>query len=458
MNIVPHYHHYCEAASSKIQRFFAEFHVGQILRSCNAYKLRGFAVMAIFLVAFEAVFQRRSFYQRKKDAPESIPFERDTFYRFLNSCAIYWRKFTLLLGTAIIQKAIAPLTSGARRNVLIIDDSLFSRNRSKKVELLARVYDHVSGTYMKGFRMLTLGWSDGNTFLPLSHCLLSSSSKQQQLQGASEDVDPRSNGGKQRKLAQCKAPEVVLTLLQEAREAGAPARHVLFDSWFCSPASLHQIHELGYDVIARVKKSEKMHFCLQGRMQDVMAIYRNQKKRRGRSAYLLSVEAEAVKDSERLPVRLVYVRNKNKRSDYLVLVSTDLTLSEEEIIQTYGKRWNIEVFFKMCKSYLRLGKETRSISYDALTAHTAIVFARYMMLALEQRRNMDERSLGELFYLTIDELEDLHYLDALASLLSLLMDCAKEAEILDEEQVNQLLDLFVAKLPDLWGKCLKQCA
>ena len=419
MNIVPHHHHSCEAASSKIQQFFTEFHVSQILRSCNAYKLRGFAVMAIFLVAFEAAFQRRSFYQRKKDAPESIPFERDTFYRFLNSCAIHWRKFTLLLGTAIIQKAIAPLTSGARRNVLIIDDSLFSRNRSKKVELLARVYDHVSGTYMKGFRMLTLGWSDGNTFLPLSHCLLSSASKQQQLRGASEDVDPRSNGGKQRKLAQSKAPEVVLTLLQEARKAGVPAQHVLFDSWFCSPASLHQIHELGYDVIARVKKSEKMHFRFQDRMQDVKTIHRGQRKRRGRSAYLLSVEAEAVKN---------------------------------------GKRWNIEVFFKMCKSYLKLGKETRSISYDALTAHTSIVFARYMMLALEQRRNTDEQSLGELFYLAIDELEDLCYLDALAALLSLLMDCAQEAEILDEEQINQLLDLFVAKLPDLWGKCLKQCA
>ena len=63
-----------------------------------------------------------------------------------------------------------------------------------------------------------------------------------------------------------------------------------------------------------------------------------------------------------------------------------------------------------------------------------------MMLALEQRRDTDERSLGELFYLTIDELEYLHYLDALASLLSLLMDCAKEAEILDEKQVNQLLN------------------
>lgn len=33
----------------------------------------------------------------------------------------------------------------------------------------------------------------------------------------------------------------------------------------------------------------------------------------------------------------------------------------------------------------------------------------------------------------IDELEDLHYLDTLGSLLSLLMGCAKGAEILDEE-------------------------
>ncbi len=189
-----------------------------------------------------------------------------------------------------------------------------------------------------------------------------------------------------------------------------------------------------------------------------MAIYRSQKKRRGRSAYLLSVEAEAVKDGKRLPVRLVYVRNKARRGDYLVLVSTDLSLSEEEIIQTYGKRWNIEVFFKMCKSYLKLGKETRAISYDALTAHTSIVFTRYMMLALEQRRNVDERSIGELFFLTIDELEDLRYLDALTMLLKLLMDCAKDTEILDEEQLNQLLDLFLAKLPDLWQRCLKQCA
>ena len=44
------------------------------------------------------------------------------------------------------------------------------------------------------------------------------------------------------------------------------------------------------------------------------------------------------------------------------------------------------MYSSRCATYLKLGKETRSISYDALTAHTAIVFARYMMLALERRR------------------------------------------------------------------------
>ena len=44
-----------------------------------------------------------------------------------------------------------------------------------------------------------------------------------------------------------------------------------------------------------------------------------------------------------------------------------------------------------------MSKECRSISYDAMTAHTAVVFTRYMMLSIENRESRDERSLGELF-------------------------------------------------------------
>lgn len=75
----------------------------------------------------------------------------------------------------------------------------------------------------------------------------------------------------------------------------------------------------------------------------------------------------------------------------------------DEIVRTYGKRWDIEVFFKVCKSYLNLSKECRSMSYDAMTAHTAVVFTRYMMLFLESRESNDTRSLGDDFCVMPDK-------------------------------------------------------
>ena len=78
------------------------------------------------------------------------------------------------------------------------------------------------------------------------------------------------------------------------------------------------------------------------------------------------------------------LKSANAYKKYLCIISTDTELDENEIIRIYGKRWDIEVFFKVCKSYLHLSKECRSISYDAMTAHTAVVFTRYMMLSVKK--------------------------------------------------------------------------
>ena len=87
-------------------------------------------------------------------------------------------------------------------------------------------------------------------------------------------IDARSNGGKLRKLAQTKATSVMLTLLKDAKAAEIPAKYVLFDTWFCSPSSLLQVKDIGYDVIGMVKKSENIHFRYSGRMQSAPAIFR----------------------------------------------------------------------------------------------------------------------------------------------------------------------------------------
>jgi hypothetical protein len=384
-------------------------------------------------------------------------FKKDTVYRFLNSIHINWIRFTTWLSAQIINETITGLTSDKRVNVLIVDDSLFERSSSKKVELLAKVYDHAKKTYKYGFRLLTLGWSDGNTFIPVNGCLLSTENQKNRI-NETIPVDKRSAGYLRRNLSQTKATAVVLELIKTAKKAMIPASYVLFDTWFCSPSSLIAIKEMGYDVIAMAKKTSKMHYLYNGIMQPLTAIYKQNRKRRGRSRYLLSVEVSLEKDGKSIPARIVFVRNRNNRKDYLALITTDMNLNEDEIIRIYGKRWDIEVFFKVCKSYLKLSKECNSLSYDAMTAHTAIVFTRYMMLALENRRSSDLRTMGEIFYYIQDEMSDITLIQAFHLLMQVFIDTIADKLSLSSEQLDQLLDAFMAAIPKELKERLPKCA
>ena len=127
-------------------------------------------------------------------------FAKDTVYRFMKMIQINWIRFTTILSAQIIKDAIIPLDSEDRANVLIIDDSMFERNRSKKVELLAKVYDQAKLAYRFGFRMLTLGWSDGSIFLPVNSVLLSTENSQNRINEVT-DVDKRTVGYRRRKLS-----------------------------------------------------------------------------------------------------------------------------------------------------------------------------------------------------------------------------------------------------------------
>lgn len=179
------------------------------------------------------------------------------------------------------------------------------------------------------------------------------------------------------------------------------------------------------------------------------AIYSKNKKRRGRSRYLLSVMVDVVKDGKTIPAKVVYVRNRNKRKEYLCIISTDIGLDENEIIRIYGKRWDIEVFFKVCKSYLHLGKECRSISYNAMTAHTAVVFTRYMMLSLESRESNDERTPGELFLYFSDEMSDITWIQAFQLLLQMFRELAADHLDITDDKIDALADAFMDAIPAL---------
>jgi len=97
---------------------------------------------------------------------------------------------------------------------------------------------------------------------------------------------------------------------------------------------------------------------------------------------------------------------------------------------------------------LNLIGECHSLSYDALTTHVAIVFARYKLLAMEQRRNEDQRTLGELFFFWVDEMADITFSRLLGILMDALMSSLLEILKLSDEQLTAFTANFEARLPE----------
>ena len=105
-------------------------------------------------------------------------------------------------------------------------------------------------------------------------------------------------------------------------------------------------------------------------------------------------------------------------------------------------------FFQDLQILLNLIGECHSLSYDALTAHAAIVFTRYMLLAMEQRQNEDQRTLGELFFFLIDEMADITFRRSLAILMDALMASLQEILKLSDKQLTAFTFDFEARLPE----------
>ena len=100
-------------------------------------------------------------------------------------------------------------------------------------------------------------------------------------------------------------------------------------------------------------------------------------------------------------------------------------------------------------------KECRSLSYDALTAHVAIVFTRYMMLSVAQRRNEDEKTICELFFCLIDELDDITFSQSMRIIIDALMDAVMEYFHITEQQLEEFTASFIQKLPKYMQKALE---
>nr|WP_272454516.1 transposase [Loigolactobacillus coryniformis] len=271
-------------------------------------------------------------------------FSKRTVHNCLSNAPTNWQRLVQLLAIHLIEY-VQQFTDLRRRQALIIDDSLFKREFSQKTELLARIFDHDKQSYFKGFRTLTLCWSDGNTCLPVNFALMSSRKTRNHLE-CFDPFDHRSLAAKRRAQAQRKMNDVALELIDDALKTGIKAKYVLFDSWYASPHLFSELLKRGRYGIGMLKKTKKVYF--RDREMDIKTLYEKLRRSKWptRDHYLYSLIVNFTVDGQVIPVKLVFVTKRGATDQYLVLATTKLALRPAEIIQMYGRRWQIESISK----------------------------------------------------------------------------------------------------------------
>ena len=405
-----------ENTKDDFSKAIKELQIGKLLRRSNISKNCGISAFEVFQFLLLLVFQGKNLFRFLNSKHKEQAVSKNTYYRFLNETSYNWGKFLLLLAVKVTT-FFHSLTRPERVNVLILDDSVIKRNRSKSVELLARVYDHVEHKCQKGFTLLTLGWSDGYSFIPTGFNMLSSVNKSNRYNEISDAVDHRSNGYRIRKESMMHKTDAAIRLIENALNAGIRAQYVLMDTWFTTEPMIGAVLNTGLDVIGMVKQLKQCYTYngKQYKLQELKKFVCFDGARNIFGSLIVTTKTG-------IPVKIVFVRNRNKKSECLYILSTDTSLSDTEIVRIYGNRWSIECFFKSSKSFLKLGTEFQSHNYGAMVSHTTIVFTRYIILEWIRRNQNDQKTYGELFYMFCDDIQEMDLTNALQSLMALFVE------------------------------------
>jgi len=130
---------------NQIHSFFHNENLGQLPQQSNIRREKGAYLDTLYQFLLSLVFSGKNLYRllESPDTPTGIG--KDTAYRLLYSVTANWGRLLLLFSTRVIVQRLLPLTNETTTKVQITDDTLYNRDRSKRVELLSLVRKHNTG-------------------------------------------------------------------------------------------------------------------------------------------------------------------------------------------------------------------------------------------------------------------------------------------------------------------------
>lgn len=396
-----------DSLSQDLVSYFRLFGIRSILHRIGMNKSKGSSsyeliiLLSIFRICGESIFtfHRNGFYGL-------CHFGKNCFYRLQNSPLMDWRR--LLLSTArsffaLVRKSGAEPAEGPR--MFILDDTTLEKT-GKCMEFIGRVFDHTSHAYVLGYKLLSLSFFDGVSHIPLDFSIHAEKGKKgnygmsaTELSARYRKKRPSGSPGRSRgiEVAQSKL-ESALQMLKRAWKHGLRASYVVMDNWFDSHnliSAIRQVGNGGLHVICTVKKSRTRVFTVDGRKFNAAHIIASRERLHARTCRQYKcryIRLDA--DFSGNPVRLFFIQC-GKQGEWIVLLTTDRSLNFRKTFEYYQARWNVEVMYRECKQYLRLGK-CQSNDFDAQIADATLAFMAYTMLSLKKRL-CEYETFGELF-------------------------------------------------------------
>lgn len=437
----------------KIQNSLKELKIGRALNIGNINKRTGADARDVFQALLSLKFYGIS-WNRFTSSDRHTDLSKDSGYRFLKNEHFNWRSVIYSLSAEAVE-LISKANTDDRTQYLIIDDTPLGRKGSKKADMLSYIYDHVDQRTYKGYLLETCGWSDGYSFIPLDMVYTASSNKL--INDIPEDIDKRTIGYKRRKEALMKKNDLAVEMVERAKNRGIIADYVLMDSWYSMPSAFENIKKTGADLIGMVKQSSKISFTFNGKKMCIPDLYRiamSQIYRRNvREAEFSGIlSAITVRTDNGTAIKLVFAVNRNSADKYVLIACSDTSLTAEEIIYKYSFRWATECFYRVCKDMLGLESEFHCKTFEATIAHAAIVFIRYIALEWTLRKENDLRTIGNIFYILVDEIRDREYINCFLKFLDSLVETLLKHKVDDAKAIiAESLAKIYAGAPD-WFK------
>lgn len=225
--------------------------------------------------------------------------------------------------------------------VLIIDDSIEEKPYTDESELICWHWDHCLGRNVKGVNFLTCLYRSLEVALPVAFQLIRKSQW---------TTDKKT--GKQRRVCPKTKNEYFREMVAQCLKNQLPFRYVLADSWFSAAENMIYLkHTLSQDFIFPLKDNRKVALSQQdklaGRYTSVSSVMLEENA-------TLEIWLEGV-DFPLLLVKQVFT-NKDGSQGVLYLVTSDTTLSAQDIKTIYQKRWKVEEYHKSVKSNASFAK------------------------------------------------------------------------------------------------------